>query len=71
MESVENPNYEPQGNRTREWVAIRGECISGGELNDFCDLVAETQGVRRLEVVQKKLACGCILVPADSEEIIL
>lgn len=57
--------------RNREWTAIRGECVSGGELNELCNLVAASQGNAEIEVVQKKLSCGCILVPADSEEVIL
>ena len=56
---------------SKEWTAIRGECVSGGELNDLCNLVAASQGTAEIEVVQKRLSCGCILVPVDSEEIIL
>lgn len=56
---------------SKEWTAIRGECVSGGELNELCNLVAASQGRAEIEIVQKKLVCGCILVPTDAEEIIL
>lgn len=55
---------------TREWTAIRDECVSGGTLSDDCNLVAAAHG-GDLEVVMKKLSCGCILVPGDVEEIFL
>lgn len=55
---------------TREWTAIRDECVSGGQLTPDCNLVQATHGAD-LEVVMKKLSCGCILVPGDAEEIIL
>lgn len=59
-------NYEETS-----WVAIREECISGGAMDDRCNIVAASLGNGKLNVVLKKLKCGCILVPADSEEIIL
>lgn len=63
-ENVETPKP------SREWTAIRDECVSGGHLTDECNLVRATHG-GDLEVVQKRLSCGCILVPGDLEEIIL
>lgn len=68
---VENNSSEsPNKNRTREWTAIRDECVSGGQLTDDCNLVAATHGAD-IEVVMKKLVCGCILIPGDAVEIIL
>lgn len=64
-DNVENKNV-------KEWVAIRGECISGGEINEMCNLIAAAQGHAEVEVVQKKLVCGCILViKTDSDEDII
>jgi hypothetical protein len=58
---------QPAPFTSREWVAIRDECRSGGELNDLCNLVATIHGAE-LEVVSKTLSCGCILVPEDLVE---
>lgn len=79
MENTEQPlkrteetaNYQPDTTTQREWQAIRDECVSGGVLDERCNIVAASEGTGRLEVVQKKLSCGCILVPVDAEEIIL
>lgn len=51
----------------KEWVAIREECVSGGALNDSCNLVVASKG-GEVEVVMQKLSCGCILVPEDVVE---
>ncbi len=64
IEPIETPKT------SREWTAIRDECASGGNLTDECNLVRATHG-GDLEVVMKKLSCGCILIPGDAEEIIL
>lgn len=63
---------EPTGapKTSREWTAIRDECVSGGNLTDDCNLVRATHGAP-VEVVMQKLSCGCILVPGDAEEILL
>lgn len=63
-------DLEPRPKTTREWTAIRDECDSGGQLTDDCNLVRATHG-GELEVVMKKLSCGCILIPGDSDEVIL
>lgn len=70
VEVVENENYVETGKPSREWTAIRDECISGGQMTDDCNLVASTQGAK-VQVVMQKLICGCILVPSDYEEILL
>lgn len=56
---------------TKEWTAIRDECVSEGRMTDECNLIAAAQGVGKVEVVMQKLSCGCILVPGDAEEIFL
>lgn len=56
---------------TKEWTAIRGECVTGGLISDDCNLIATARGLAQLEVVMKKLSCGCLLVPEDIEEVIL
>lgn len=72
VEAVEKQkSEEPTEPRNREWTAIRGECVSGGQLTADCNLVAASQGKAEIEVVLKKLSCGCLLVPADSDEEII
>lgn len=56
---------------TREWQVIRDECISKGQLDESCNLVAASRDLAKIEVVMKRLSCGCILVPLDVEEIII
>lgn len=57
---------------TKEWQAIRDECITGDSVSDLrCNLIASMKAGAKVEVIAKRLSCGCILVPADSEEIIL
>lgn len=55
----------------RQWEAVRDECASGGAMDERCSIVAASLGHGKLEVVSKKLSCGCILVPLDSEEKII
>lgn len=71
VEAKKKEESETTQRQTKEWTAIRGECVSGGELNDLCNLVASAQGKAEIEVVMKKLSCGCLLVPTDSEEDII
>lgn len=61
---------QPKDTSTTEWTAIREECVSGGQLTPDCNLVAAAHGAK-LEVVAKRLSCGCWLVPGDAEEIVL
>jgi len=56
---------------SKEWTAIRDECVTGGQLTDECNLVAAAHQIAEIDVVLQKLACGCILVPADADEILL
>jgi hypothetical protein len=69
--TYETENYEPDTTTNRQWEAIRDECVAGEALDDRCNIIAASLGTGKLEVVAKRLACGCILVPADSEEIVL
>jgi hypothetical protein len=55
----------------KQWEAIRDECVSGGAMDDRCSIVAASLGTGTLEVVAKRLSCGCILVPAGSDEVTL
>lgn len=64
-------DQEPDTTTVKEWQAIRDECEGGGSLDERCDIIAQSTGVRKMEVVAKRLACGCILVPADADDIVL
>lgn len=64
-------DYQPDKTTNIEWEAIREDCVSGGALDDRCNIVAASLGTGRLEVVSKRLSCGCILVPVDADEAIL
>ena len=65
--TYETQNYEKDMTTQREWEAIRDECVSGGNLDDRCNIIAASNGTGRLEVVAKRLSCGCILILADSD----
>lgn len=64
----ETANYE-RSHASREWQAIRDECVSGGAMTDDCDIVAASNGTGQLNIVAKRLSCGCWLIPVDSDEI--
>lgn len=56
-------------NRTeKQWEAIRDECDSGGAMNESCNIVAASLGKGTLDVVAKRLSCGCLLVAVDALE---
>lgn len=55
---------------TREWTSVRDECVSGGNLTGDCNLVQASHG-GQLVVTMSRLICGCLIFPADTEEIIL
>lgn len=65
--TVVNPEAD-QSTKGREWQAIRDECQSGGALDERCNLVAAGEGHVKLDVVAKKLSCGCWLVPVDADD---
>lgn len=52
----------------KEWEVIRDECDSGGGLDERCNIVAASLGKGRLDVVAKRLSCGCLLVAVDEIE---
>lgn len=64
-------DYQPDKVTNTEWEAIREDCVSGGNLDESCNIVAASLGTGKLEVVSKRLSCGCILVKANAEEAIL
>ena len=71
VSEVEVLDAEPNAT-SREWQAIRDECIAGESIEDpRCNLIGAIHFGAKVEVVAKRLSCGCILVPADAEEIIL
>lgn len=49
----------------KQWEVIRDECDSGGALDERCNIVAASLGKGHLDVVAKRLACGCLMVAMD------
>lgn len=49
----------------KNWEVIRDECDSGGALDERCNIVAASLGKGHLDVVAKRLACGCLMVAVD------
>ena len=68
--TYETDNYQ-RSTETKEWTRISDECVSGGALTDNCNIVAASKGTGQLNVIAKKLSCGCILIPVDTDEISL
>jgi len=52
----------------KQWEVIRDECDSGGALDERCNIVAASLGKGVLDVVAKRLACGCLMVALDDIE---
>lgn len=52
----------------KQWEVIRDECDSGGALDERCNIVAASLGKGALDVVAKRLACGCLMVALDDIE---
>lgn len=71
IRTQETLNYNPDKTTEISWEAIRDECVSGGAMDDRCNIVAASLGGGKLHVVSKRLICGCILVPVDNGEVIL
>lgn len=57
-------NYE-RSTTEKEWEVIRDECDSGGALDERCNIVAASLGKGHLDVVAKRLACGCLMVALE------
>lgn len=56
--------YE-KSNKPKDWEVIRDECDSGGAMDIRCNIVAASLGKGHLDVVAKRLACGCLMVAVD------
>lgn len=69
IRTQETANHE-RNYTEKSWEAIRDECVSGGAMDARCNIIAASLGKGHIEVVAKKLACGCILVPVDSDEVV-
>lgn len=52
----------------KQWEVIRDECDSGGALDERCNIVAASLGKGVLDVVAKRLSCGCLMVALDEIE---
>lgn len=57
-------DYEPN-REEKQWEVIRDECDSEGALDERCNIVAASLGKGNLDVVAKRLACGCLMVALD------
>lgn len=60
-------DYE-KNKQEKQWEVIRDECDSGGALNERCNIVAASLGKGVLDVVAKRLSCGCLMVAVDEIE---
>lgn len=60
-------NYE-KSRAEKSWEVIRDECDSGGAMDERCNIVAASLGKGHLDVVAKRLACGCLMVAVDEIE---
>lgn len=61
-------DHEPDHTTEKQWEVIRDECDSGGALDERCNIVAASMGKGTLDVVAKRLACGCLMVALDDIE---
>jgi len=52
----------------KQWEVIRDECDSGGAMDVRCNIVAASLGKGDLDVVAKRLSCGCLMVALDAIE---
>lgn len=60
-------NYE-KSREEKQWEVIRDECDSGGAMDERCNIVAASLGKGHLDVVAKRLSCGCLMVAVDDIE---
>ena len=58
-------DYQPDHSTEKQWEVIRDECDSGGAMDARCNIVAASLGQGRLDVVAKRLSCGCLMVAVD------
>lgn len=52
----------------KRWDVNANNCEGSG-VTELCDVVAASQGLGQIDVIEKKLACGCVLTPGDPEEV--
>jgi hypothetical protein len=60
-------NYK-KNTSEKNWEVIRDECDSGGALDERCNIVAASLHGGSLDVVAKRLSCGCLMVAVDEIE---
>lgn len=60
-------NYK-KNTTEKNWEIIRDECDSGGALDERCNIVAASLHGGSLDVVAKRLSCGCLMVAVDEIE---
>jgi len=60
-------NYK-KNTKKKNWEIIRDECDSGGALDERCNIVAASLNGGSLDVVAKRLSCGCLMVAVDEIE---
>lgn len=60
-------NYE-KSIQEKNWEVIRDECDAGESLDERCNIVAASLGNGHLDVVAKRLVCGCLMVAVDELE---
>lgn len=58
-------NYEADKTTEKQWEVIRDECDSGGALDERCNIVRASLHGGSLDVVAKRLSCGCLMVAVD------
>lgn len=57
-------NHEPNRDE-KQWEVIRDECDAGEALDERCNIVAASLGKGTLDIVAKRLSCGCLMVAVD------
>ncbi len=70
VRTQETADHQPN-NSNRTWEAVRDDCVSGGAMDERCNIVAASLGHGHLDIVSQRLVCGCILVPSEGEEAII
>jgi len=65
----ETENYQPDTTTQSMWNVVRAECVAGELLAPPCEIFKASADGGRIRIVAQRLACGCILIPDDSEEV--
>ncbi len=58
-------DYESDHTTEKQWEVIRDECDSGGAMDTRCNIVAASLGKGKLDVIAKRLSCGCLMVAVN------